>query len=26
VLARGELDERHRELSRRPAGFDHHTA
>jgi Nitrile hydratase beta subunit len=26
VLARGELDEHHRELSRRPAGFDHHTA
>ncbi len=25
VLARGELDERHRELLNRPAGFDHHT-
>ena len=24
ILARGELDDRHREFSTRPAGFDHH--
>ena len=25
VLARGELDEQHREILSRPAGYDHHT-